>query len=105
MVFVTAEILVRPGEVNYFLTASSTALCHITDVEGCRFARVTRSVGDPSRFVVLTEWDSLESFHQGFCGSEHFVRWREAVSRFFLEPPRVEQLVEVHDSEVHDSGR
>ncbi|MPZ64034.1 MAG: antibiotic biosynthesis monooxygenase [Pseudonocardiaceae bacterium] len=98
MVFVTTEILVRQGDIERFLTACGTALRHITDAPGCRFARLTRSVGDPSRFVVLSEWDCLESFHQGFCGSEHFVRWREAVSRFFLEPPRVEQLVEAQDT-------
>jgi quinol monooxygenase YgiN len=97
VVFVTAEILVRPGEVEPFLAACRTALCHITDVPGCRFARLTRSVGDPTRFVVLSEWDCLDSLHQGFYGSDQFVRWRDAVSRFFVEPPRIEQLVEAHD--------
>lgn len=97
MVFVSAEILVRPGEVDGFVTACGAALRHITEVPGCRFARVTRSVGDPGRFVVLSEWDSLESFHQGFYGTENFDRWRAAVSRFFVEPPRIEQLVDVLD--------
>ncbi len=97
VVFATAEILVQPGDVEQFVAACSSALCHITAVPGCRFARLTRSVGDPSRFVVVSEWDTLDSLHQGFYGSEQFERWRDSVSRFFLEPPRTEHLIEAVD--------
>lgn len=95
MVVVLAEILVQPGDAERFSDVCIEALRHVAGVPACRSARLTRSLGDPGRFLLITEWESGEALLDDFYATENFVRWRAAVGPFLLEPPRIEQLVEI----------
>lgn len=98
MILTIAEIRVRTGLGDAFVAASRGAIEHILASPGCRSAKLTRSVEDPCRYLVITEWDSLESHTQQFYYSEHLVNWRDAVSEFFDDPPMVEHVSEVLDA-------
>ncbi len=98
VILTIAEIRVRAGFGDAFVAASRGAIEHILTSPGCRSAKLTRSVEDPCRYLVITEWDSLESHTQQFYYSEHLVNWRNAVSEFFDDPPMVEHVSEVLDA-------
>nr|BFF03608.1 hypothetical protein GCM10020241_52830 [Streptoalloteichus tenebrarius] len=89
------ELLIRKGAEEAFLAAYRDASQHVLAV-GCRTLRLVRSSSDPRRFLVIGEWDSVDDPSAVFQGSDGFVRWREAVSEFFAEPPFVDQGVQLH---------
>ncbi len=48
------EILVRPDDVARFAARCHAALSHLSGTPGCRSAKLTRSLADPARFLVIT---------------------------------------------------
>ncbi len=93
MILEVAEILVQPGEEEEFEAAYRAAVEHVLGSPGCRSARLTRGVENPSRFVLLVEWDSVAAHVDGFRASPAFTRWREGIGRFLVGTPRVEHFV------------
>ncbi|MCP3802474.1 antibiotic biosynthesis monooxygenase [Allokutzneria sp. A3M-2-11 16] len=93
MILEVAEILVQPGEEEEFEAAYRVAVAHLLGSPGCRSARLTRGVENPSRFVLFVEWDSVQAHTEGFRNSPAFTRWRDGIGRFLVGAPRVEHFV------------
>ena len=55
-----------------------------------RIRHLQRGVEQPSTYLLLVEWNSVEDHVQGFRESELFVRWRELIGSYFAAPPEVE---------------
>ncbi|MCK2239679.1 MULTISPECIES: antibiotic biosynthesis monooxygenase family protein [unclassified Crossiella] len=90
MILTITELLVVPGAEAEFLIAVDKALPELLAAAGCHSARLVRCTSAPQRFVLLSEWATLESHTEDFYRSEAFLRWRDAVSEHLCEPPRVE---------------
>jgi heme-degrading monooxygenase HmoA len=75
------------------------AYLHVRDViattPGCRSVRMTHGIESPDRFVLLVEWESIESHESDFRGTERFTTWRAAIGPFFARPPHAEHFVDV----------
>lgn len=95
MVLEIADFLVRDGDEDAFALAYRDAVKFITSSSGCHGARLVRGIENPRRFVLLVEWARLEDHTEGFRGSPAFQRWRDAVGRYFAEPPRVEHAAAI----------
>ncbi|GAA1673716.1 hypothetical protein GCM10009830_20060 [Glycomyces endophyticus] len=92
MVLEVAEIKITPGQENAFKDAYRSAREFVQVSPGLRSMRMTQGVENPSRFVLLIEWDSVEAHEQGFRDTDRFPKWREAIGPFFAEPPFVEHV-------------
>ncbi|HEX6754314.1 MAG TPA: antibiotic biosynthesis monooxygenase [Mycobacteriales bacterium] len=90
MVLEIAVIDVKPGEEDAFAAAYRRARHEVASTPGCRSVRMTRGIESPSRFVLLVEWDSVESHTRNFRETARFARWREAIGPHFARPPAVE---------------
>jgi heme-degrading monooxygenase HmoA len=95
MVLEVAEIKVTPGQEDAFKEAYRSARELVRVSPGLRSIRMTQGVENPSRFVLLIEWDSVEAHEQGFRETDRFPKWREAIGPFFAEPPVVEHVADV----------
>jgi heme-degrading monooxygenase HmoA len=95
MVLEVADIAVRPGSEDEFVTAYRGVRHVVAETPGCRSVRMTRGVESPSRFVLLVEWDSVAAHEENFRGSDRFPTWRAALGPFFAAPPRVEHVGDV----------
>ena len=95
MVLEVADIRIRPGSQDGFVTAFQGIRDVLTSTPGCRSARMTHGIESPERFVLLVEWDSLEAHEQNFRGTDRFSAWRGAIGPFFAEPPNVEHFEDV----------
>jgi heme-degrading monooxygenase HmoA len=95
MVLEVAVIEVVPGAEQDFGNAYRGIREVLTSTPGCRSARMTQGIESPSRFVLLVEWDSVESHEQEFRGSDRFARWRAAIGPFFAAPPDVQHVEEI----------
>jgi heme-degrading monooxygenase HmoA len=95
MVLEVATIDVRAGQEAAFEAAYRGARREVSSTPGCRSVRLTRGVESPSRFVLLVEWDSVAAHVDGFRATDRFVRWRQAISPHFAQPPTVEHYTDV----------
>ena len=95
MVLEIADFAVLPGQEDTFATTYGEAVAILRGSPGFRSARMTRGIETPTRFVLLGEWDDLESHTVGFRESERFPRWRALIGPFFDGAPRVEHFTDV----------
>ncbi|SNQ50521.1 putative enzyme involved in biosynthesis of extracellular polysaccharides [Frankia canadensis] len=90
-----ARFEVRPGTEDEFEAAYRGIRAELVGTPGCRAARLTRGVESSSSYVLLVEWDTLDSHLKNFRESERFVRWRAALGPYFAEPPSVSHGVDI----------
>jgi heme-degrading monooxygenase HmoA len=99
MVLEIASYQIRPGEETAFAAAYRKARPILTGTPGCRSVRLTQGIESPSRFVLLVEWDHVESADRGFRRTDRLVRWRALLEPFYAEPPMIDYAVDVPSAE------
>lgn len=97
MILEHALLPVRPELVDEFLSAFAEARPIIAGMRGCRNVELVRCVEDPSRFLLLVGWDTLEDHTVGFRGSPEYQRWSALLHRFYEPFPEVLHFAEIAD--------
>ena len=83
-----ALLQVRPGEEDAFETSLLEAFPFIESAPGCHGAEVRRQAEDPSVYLLLVRWDSVE-VHTEFRGTDLYEAWRVLTHPFYVERPSV----------------
>ena len=87
-----AEIPVAAGkEADFAAAMASTGTAFLAGAAGCSSARVGRGVENPGKFILLLEWDSVES-HTAFTKTPEFDRFKALVGPFFAGAPNMEHF-------------
>ena len=81
------------GREDEFLDAMERAKGLMAASPGFLSLRVERGVEQPSRFLLLVEWERLEDHTEGFRASEAYQAWRAALHHFYDPFPEVEHFV------------
>jgi heme-degrading monooxygenase HmoA len=93
MVLELADLRIQPGRQAEFEAALRRGVEEvIARAEGFRAYRVENAIESPERYLLLIEWETLESHTAGFRQSPAFARWREIVGPFFAAPTQVEHF-------------
>jgi heme-degrading monooxygenase HmoA len=95
MVLEVALIDIQEGREEEFAAAYAEAYPIVATTPGCRSVRMTRGVETPTRFVLLVEWDSVDTHLDNFRATERFTRWRALIGPYFDGAPRVEHFADV----------
>lgn len=95
MILEHAVLPVIPGSEPDFERAFAEARTIIESMPGFRSLRLSRGVEEPSRFLLLVEWERLEDHTQGFRGSSQYQRWRELLHHFYDPFPTVDHFEDV----------
>jgi heme-degrading monooxygenase HmoA len=91
MIVEVAEFTIRAGTQAEFDQAVQRGVREvIAHAHGYRRHEILLGLESADRVLLIIEWDTLEDHTVGFRGSAAFARWREIVSPFFAQPPRVE---------------
>ena len=90
MIVERASFRIQPGSEPAFEAAVEQAKQVIAQASGFRSLKLMRGIEDPSTFLLLNEWDSVEDHLQGFRESELFTRWRELIGPYFAAAPEVD---------------
>ncbi len=91
MIVEVAEFTIRPGTQAEFGQAVQRGVQEvIAHARGYRRHEILLGLESSERVLLLIEWDTLEDHTVSFRGSADFLRWREIVSPYFAQPPRVE---------------
>jgi heme-degrading monooxygenase HmoA len=84
-----AEILIKAGAEAQFETAVQKSAHLFQRAKGCTAMRLERSVEQPSSYLLLVQWDTIENHMVDFRESDDFAQWRELVGEYFAAPPKV----------------
>lgn len=95
MVLEVALIDVIPGRQDEFTAAYAGVRAVLAETPGLLSMRMTRGLEQPTRFVLLVEWESVRAHEENFRSTQRFTTWREAIGPFFAGPPVVEHYVDV----------
>jgi heme-degrading monooxygenase HmoA len=87
-----AVLNVIPGQEDEFIATMTRATSLIAASPGFHSLRVERGLENPSTFLLLVEWESLEAHTEGFRGSEAYQEWRSLLHHFYDPFPLVEHF-------------
>jgi heme-degrading monooxygenase HmoA len=92
MIIERAEIPVKPGTEEAFATAmAARGTAILSAAPGCASVRVGRGVENPGKFILLLEWDSVES-HTALTKTPAFDEFKALVGPFFGGPSNMEHF-------------
>jgi quinol monooxygenase YgiN len=87
-----AEIPVAPGkEADFAAAMASAGTALLAGAAGCLSARVGRGVENPGKFILLLEWDRVES-HIAFTQTPEFEQFKALAGPFFAGAPAMEHF-------------
>jgi heme-degrading monooxygenase HmoA len=87
-----AVLNVPPGQASEFEQAFGVAKWVIAAAPGFVTLRLSRSLEQAGRYVLLVEWQTLEDHTAGFRGSARYAEWRRLLHRFYDPFPTVEHF-------------
>jgi heme-degrading monooxygenase HmoA len=85
-----AVLDVIPGDQERFENAFADAMALIASMTGFLSLRLDRCLEQPTRYLLLVEWQRLEDHTEGFRRSPEYDRWRELLHHFYEPFPAVE---------------
>lgn len=106
MILESAVLNVRPGRETEFEAAMREARPLIAATPGFIKIDLHRCIEEPSRYLLLVSWQSLQDHTVGFRQSERYGQWRDLLHHFYDPFPIVEHygeplvLVDADDSAV-----
>ena len=81
---------VIPGEEARFEQAFAEAKSIIASMPGFAALTLDRCVEQPTRYLLLVEWERLEDHTEGFRGSPEYEQWRALLHHFYEPFPVVD---------------
>ena len=90
MILEHAVLQVVPGQERGFEAAFERARPLIESSPGFRSLRILPCVEEPSRFLLLVEWERLEDHVKGFRGGPSYPEWRRLLHHFYDPFPEVD---------------
>ena len=95
MILEVAEIHITEGEQAKFEQAVNQSIKeYISVTEGYIDAQLQRSVEEPTRYLLLVHWETIEAHMVNFRQSERFPQHRALIGPYFTRPPHVHHFVQ-----------
>lgn len=95
MITEQALLPVTPGREAEFERALTEALPIIAAASGFQGLTVSRGIENPSSYLLLVKWETLEDHVDGFRGSPAYEKWRALLHHFYDPAPVVEHFEKV----------
>jgi len=93
MILEVAEVHVKPDTGDDFAKAVNQSIKdYISVTDGYISAELQRSIEDPTRFLLMIQWETLEAHTVNFRESDRFDKHRALISPFFAEAPFVQHF-------------
>jgi len=95
MILEVATLDVKPNQEDEFEAAFSKAQLIISSMAGYNSHQLQKCVEDPSRYILLVNWETLEDHTIGFRESAEYQEWRTLLHHFYDPFPTVEHYTPV----------
>ncbi len=92
MILEVAILDVKPNENEAFEKAFKKAQTIISSMKGYVSHQLQKSIENPSRYILLVNWERLEDHTIGFRKSAEYQEWRVLLHHFYEPFPEVEHF-------------
>lgn len=82
-----ATLDIKASELDAFKGVLQEAKLIISQSKGFVSMNFQQCIENPTQFLAIINWETLEDHTVGFRESELFVQWRAVLSPFFNSPP------------------
>jgi heme-degrading monooxygenase HmoA len=96
MIIERALMAITPGSEADFEAALAQAKLVVAQAKGFKGLRAARGIENPSTYLLLLHWETVEDHTVGFRESDLFTQWRAHIGPFFADPPVVEHYAPIH---------
>jgi heme-degrading monooxygenase HmoA len=95
MILEVAILDIKPGLETEFVDAFRKASPIIAGMQGYLGHELQRCVENPSRYILLVRWNTLEDHTVGFRRSAGYREWKSLLHHFYRPFPKVEHYESV----------
>lgn len=95
MILEVATLDVKSGLEIEFEASFAQAQKIISAMHGYVSHELKRCIEQPSRYLLLVKWETLEDHTVGFRQSEEYKQWRDLLHHFYDPFPTVEHYQQV----------
>jgi heme-degrading monooxygenase HmoA len=95
MILEVAILDVKPTKEKEFEVAFEKAKNIISSMKGFESLKLQRCIEKQNQYLLLVNWETLESHIQGFRNSKEYQKWKELLHHFYDPFPVVEHYEEV----------
>ncbi|MCY7780145.1 antibiotic biosynthesis monooxygenase [Bacillus haynesii] len=96
MVVEHAMLIIKEGLVEEFIRTINEAIPILSSSEGYLYHRLLRNKENPTHFILVVHWNSLEDHIDKFIGSLKFKKWDTMLRCFFDSNPKVLHYTELN---------
>ena len=89
MILEIANIEIKADQLVAFEQNLEKAQSVIAQAQGYLGHDFQQCIEEPTKYVLLIQWESLEAHTEGFRQSELFREWRALIGKYFAAPPEV----------------
>lgn len=89
MTLESAYLHIKTGQETAFEAAFRQASSIISVMPGYRWHQLHQTLENPSLYLLLVEWETLEDHTLGFRGSPQYQEWRALLHHFYEPFPTV----------------
>ena len=95
MILEVAILEIVPGQEFNFQASFAQAQAIIASMPGYLGHDLRRCLENPSRYILLVQWNKLEDHIVGFRRSREYAKWKALLHHFYEPFPEVEHYVAV----------
>ena len=93
MILEVAEIYIKEGSGAGFEAGMKQSLKQcVGATEGFISAELQRGIENPSRYILLIKWESVEAHDVNFREGDDFKKHRALIAPYFTKPPFAEHF-------------
>ncbi|TVX78225.1 antibiotic biosynthesis monooxygenase [Peribacillus simplex] len=89
MVVEHAMLIIKEELVEEFIQTINEAFPILSNSEGYLSHKLLRNKENPTLFILVVNWNSLEDHIDGFVGSAKFKKWDSMLRYFFDSYPKI----------------
>jgi heme-degrading monooxygenase HmoA len=90
MILEVAILDVKPGQEAAFERDFATASQYISRTPGYLAHELQHCLEQPSRYLLLARWETLEAHTEGFRKSPQYAEWKKLLHHYYDPFPTVE---------------
>ncbi len=96
MILEVAILHVKPQQTQDFEAAFASAQAIIASMEGYIAHELQCCIEEPTKYILLVQWKTLEAHTQGFRSSKDYQQWKALLHHFYDPFPTVEHYQKVN---------
>ena len=97
MILEVAILNIKPGLQHNFEEDFALASKYISAIEGYSGHTLRKCVENDDQYILLVEWENIESHEIGFRKSDLYLKWKELLHHYYTPFPTVEHYKTVYE--------